>query len=68
MVIQDLRQKLHNILKEKEDFVFESDIIISHVTGKSKYNWLLQHEVSNKISTECIDLAKKGLVANLCNI
>ena len=59
MVIQDLRQKLHNILKEKEDFVFESDIIISHVTGKSKYNWLLQHEVSNKISTECIDLAKK---------
>lgn len=59
MVVQDLRQKLHNILKEKEDFVFESDIIISHVTGKSKHSWLLQHEVSNKISTECIDLAKK---------
>lgn len=59
MVVQDLRQKLHNILKEKEDFVFESDIIISHVTGKSKYNWLLQHEVSDKISTACIDLAKK---------
>ena len=59
MVIQDLRQKLHSILKEKEDFIFESDIIISHVTGESKHSWLLQHEVSNKISTKCVELAKK---------
>lgn len=59
MVIQELRQKLHSILKEKEDFIFESDIIISHVTKKPKHSWLLQKEVSDKISTECIELAKK---------
>lgn len=59
MVIKDLRKKLHDILKEKEDFAFESDIIISHVIKKSKHNWLLQNEVSSKTSTECIALAKR---------
>ena len=34
MVIQELRKKLRNILKEKEDFDFESDVIISHITKK----------------------------------
>ena len=59
MVIQELRQKLHSILNQKEDFIFESDIIISYVTKKSKHSWLLQSDVSDKISTECIELAKK---------
>ena len=59
MVIQELRKKLHSILKQKDDFMFESDTIISHVTRKSKHSWLLQHDVSNKISTKCIELAKK---------
>ncbi len=59
MVIQELRQKLHSILKQKEDFIFESDIIISHVTKEPKHSWLLQSNVSDKISTECIELAKK---------
>lgn len=59
MVIQELRKKLNNILKEKEEFDFESDIIISHITKKSKNSWLLQKEVSDKICMECIKLAKK---------
>ena len=49
MVIQKLRKKLNNILKEKEDFAFESDIIISHVTKKSKHSWLFQKEISDQI-------------------
>ena len=59
MVIQELRKKLRDILKEKEDFDFESDVIISHVTKKSKHNWLLQKEVSDKVCVKCIELAKK---------
>ena len=59
MVIQELRQKLRNILKEKEDSIFESDVIISHITKKPKHSWLLQKEVSSEISTKCIELAKQ---------
>lgn len=59
MVIQELRKKLHNILKEKEDFTFESDIIVSHATKKPKHKWLLQNEISDKIFSECVELAKK---------
>lgn len=59
MVIQELRKKLYNILKEKEDFDFESDVIISHVTKKSKYSWLLQKEISDQVFIKCIELAKK---------
>lgn len=59
MVIQKLRKKLNNILKEKEDFAFESDIIISHVTKKSKHSWLFQKEISDQIFIECVELAKK---------
>lgn len=59
MVIQELRKKLRNILKEKEDFDFESDVIISHITKKSKHVWLLQENISDQICIECIELAKK---------
>ena len=59
MVIRKLRQELRNILKQKPDFSFESDMIITHVTNLPKSKWLLKDDISEKFSTECLNLAKR---------
>ena len=59
MVIRKLRQELRSILKQKPDFLFESDMIISHVTKLPKSKWLLKDDISDKFSTECLNLAKR---------
>lgn len=59
MVIMELRKKLRNILKQKPNFSFESDIIITHVTNLPKSKWLLKNDISEKFSTECLNLAKR---------
>ena len=58
-MIRKLRQELRSILKQKPDFLFESDMIISHVTKLPKSKWLLKDDISDKFSTECLNLAKR---------
>ena len=59
MVTSDLRKKLRNILKQKLDFEFEADIIITHVINLPKSKWLLKDDIPEKFSKECLNLAQK---------
>ena len=55
----DLRKKLRNILKQKPDFEFEADIIITHVINLPKSKWLLKDDIPEKFSKECLNLAQR---------
>ena len=55
----DLRKKLRNILKQKLDFEFEADIIITHVINLPKSKWLLKDDIPEKFSKECLNLAQR---------
>lgn len=61
MVIKELRKLLLDMLKENENRHFETDLIISHALNLSKSKWLLKNEISDKIASECIELAKRRL-------
>lgn len=58
-MIYNLKKKIKEILKEKENSSFEADIIISSVTKLKKIDLLFEKEISLKQAKKCIKLAKK---------
>ena len=58
-MIFKVKKKLQEMLKDKEDCKFETDLIISHVTKLEKSQWMLKKIMSKKQIEECFKIWKK---------